>query len=63
MSSISVYGVILAGWSSNSKYTFLGALRSASQLISYEISISLLLLPFVLTNSSMNLVNLFMTER
>lgn len=58
MSSIGVYGVIGAGWSSNSKYAFLGSLRSAAQLISYEVSIGLLLLPISICANSFNLVEI-----
>ena len=47
-SSISFYGLLLAGWSSGSKYSFLGAMRSAAQLISYEVSMGLALLGVVL---------------
>lgn len=53
LSSFGVYGIILAGWSSNSKYAFLGALRSASQIISYEVFFSVILLSvFVLAGSA-----------
>jgi len=45
ISSLNVYGVIIAGWASNSKYAFLGALRASAQMISYEIIISLLIIP------------------
>lgn len=58
LSSIGVYGVIGAGWASNSKYAFLGSLRSAAQLISYEISIGLLLLPIAICSSSFNLITI-----
>lgn len=54
ISSLSVYGIIIAGWSSNSKYAFLGALRSAAQMISYEVAISLVLLPVILIAGSLN---------
>ena len=47
ISSLSVYSVIIAGWSSNSKYAFLGSLRSAAQMISYELSISFIILSIV----------------
>lgn len=55
LSSLGVYSIILAGWSSNSKYAFLGALRSAAQMISYEVAISLIILPIVLFAGSLNL--------
>ena len=58
ISSIGVYGVIGAGWSSNSKYAFLGSLRSAAQLISYEVSIGLLLLPIAICANSFNLIEI-----
>jgi NADH-quinone oxidoreductase subunit H len=55
ISSLGVYGIILGGWSSNSKYAFLGSLRSAAQMISYEISLSLIILPVILVVNSFNL--------
>lgn len=58
MSSLGVYAIIGAGWTSNSKYAFLGGLRSAAQLISYEVSISLLLLPVAACANSFNLIEI-----
>jgi NADH-quinone oxidoreductase subunit H len=55
VSSLNVYSILLAGWSSNSKYAFLGAVRSTSQMISYEIFIGLALLTVVLSSKSFNL--------
>lgn len=55
LSGMGVYGVILSGWSSNSKYALLGGLRAAAQMISYEIAISLCILPVVLITGSLNL--------
>nr|YP_009476645.1 NADH dehydrogenase subunit 1 [Storeatula sp. CCMP1868]AVM81138.1 NADH dehydrogenase subunit 1 [Storeatula sp. CCMP1868] len=55
ISSLGVYGVVLAGWSSNSKYSFLGGLRSAAQMISYEVSIGLLIMPVLICANSLNL--------
>ena len=55
ISSLSVYGIVLAGWSSNSKYAFLGALRSAAQMIAYEVSIGLILISVLFCVSSLNL--------
>jgi len=55
LSSLGVYSIILAGWSSNSKYAFIGALRSAAQMISYEVAISLIILPIVILSGSLDL--------
>jgi len=54
VSSLEVYGVIMGGWASNSKYPFLGALRSAAQMISYEVSIGLIIIGVILSTGSMN---------
>ena len=55
ITSISVYGIILAGWASNSKYAFLGGMRSAAQLISYEIAMGLALIVVLMISNSLNL--------
>jgi NADH-quinone oxidoreductase subunit H len=55
IASLSVYGIVLAGWSSNSKYPFLGGVRSSSQMISYEISLGLSLVPVLLIFGELNL--------
>jgi NADH-quinone oxidoreductase subunit H len=57
-SSIGVYGIILGGWSSNSKYSLLGALRSAAQLISYELALGLAVIGVVLTAGTLSLVEI-----
>lgn len=54
----SVYTIILSGWSSNSRYSFLGALRSSAQMISYEVSIGLILINVLLRVGSLNLVDI-----
>ncbi len=54
VSSLEVYGVIMGGWASNSKYAFLGSLRSAAQMISYEVSLGLIVVGVILSTGSMN---------
>jgi NADH-quinone oxidoreductase subunit H len=55
LSSLSVYGVILAGWASQSRYAFLGGIRSAAQMISYELAMGLAIIPVILSSGSLNL--------
>lgn len=55
VSSLEVYGVIMGGWASNSKYPFLGSLRSAAQMISYEVSLGLIIIGVVISTGSLNL--------
>lgn len=62
LSSLNVYGIILGGWASNSKYAFLGALRSAAQMISYEVSIGLTILPVILLAGSFNLSDIVLIQ-
>ena len=57
-SSLEVYGVIMGGWASNSKYPFLGALRSAAQMISYEVSLGLIIIGIIISTGSMNFGNI-----
>lgn len=62
ISSLSVYGLIVAGWASNSKYAFLGALRSAAQMISYEVSISLIIIPVIFLSTSLNFTEIVVAQ-
>jgi NADH-quinone oxidoreductase subunit H len=62
ISGLGVYGTILAGWASNSKYAFLGALRAAAQMISYEVSLSLTILPVILATGSLNLTDIVYSQ-
>ncbi len=63
ISSLGVYGIICSGWASNSKYAFLGALRSAAQMISYEVSFGLILLTLLLVSGSLNLVMIVVVQQ
>ena len=62
VSSLTVYGVIMAGWSSNSKYPFLGALRSAAQMVSYEVSIGIIIINVLLCVGSLNLSDIVLAQ-
>ena len=63
MSSLSVYGIIMGGWASNSKYPFLGAIRSAAQMISYEVSIGIIIINVLLCVGSLNLNKIVLAQQ
>ncbi len=63
ISSLGIYGIIMAGWSSNSRYAFLGALRSAAQMISYEVSIGFIIITVLLCVGSLNLTDIIMAQK
>ena len=63
VSSLEVYGVIMGGWASNSKYPFLGSLRSASQMISYEVSIGFIIIGVIISAGSLNLSEIVLAQK
>ena len=63
ISSLGVYGVIMAGWASNSKYPFLGALRSAAQMVSYEVSMGFVIITILLLVGSLNLSDIVLAQQ
>lgn len=63
VSSISVYAILTSGWSSNSKYAFFGAIRAAAQMISYEVSIGLILMSIIICTGSLNLTKIVLAQK
>ena len=63
VSSLGVYGIIMGGWASNSKYTFLGAIRSAAQMVSYEVSIGIIIINVLLCVGSLNLKDIVLSQQ
>ncbi len=63
VSSLSVYGIIMGGWASNSKYPFLGAIRSAAQMVSYEVSIGIIIINVLLCVGSLNLSDIVLAQQ
>lgn len=63
ISSLGVYGIIIAGWASNSNYAFLGAIRSAAQMISYEVSMGLVIITVLLSVGSLNLTDIVLNQQ
>ena len=60
--SVGIFGVLLSGWSSNSKYAFLGSIRAVAQMISYEVSLSLILMAIIVVTGSLNLTYIYQVQ-
>ena len=63
VSSLGVYGIIMGGWASNSKYPFLGSIRSAAQMVSYEVSIGIIIINVLLCVGSLNLSDIVLAQQ
>jgi NADH-quinone oxidoreductase subunit H len=63
VSSLGIYGIIMGGWASNSKYPFLGAIRSAAQMVSYEVSIGIIIINVLLCVGSLNLIDIVIAQQ
>ena len=63
LSSVSLYGILFAGWASNSKYAFLGGLRSTAQILSYELIISSVILAIIMITSSFNYTTIIIHQQ
>lgn len=62
VSSLNIYGIVMSGWASNSKYAFLGAFRSSAQLISYEVSLGIIIMPVILFSGTANLSGIVLAQ-
>ncbi|MFX6023715.1 NADH-quinone oxidoreductase subunit H, partial [Acinetobacter baumannii] len=62
ITSMEVYGIIIAGWASNSKYAFLGAMRASAQMVSYEISMGFCLVVVLMVSGSLNMTDIVMGQ-